>query len=74
MLARLLPTGSGYARGGEWRRFKYSEDAEYNGLITAVRLDSLLGLVCKVAPDSVRIGGSGCVIWPVRVRLLATGC
>ncbi|RLF72951.1 transposase, partial [Thermococci archaeon] len=29
---------------------------------------------CKVAPDSMRIGGSGCVNRPVRVRLLATGC
>ena len=28
----------------------------------------------KVAPDSGRIGGSGRVNRPVRVRLLATGC
>ena len=28
----------------------------------------------KVAPESVRIGGSGRVNRPVRVRLLATGC
>ena len=25
-------------RGGEWRRFRYSEDAEYNDLVTAVRV------------------------------------
>jgi len=31
LLARALPRG-------EWRRFKYSEDAEYNDLITAVRV------------------------------------
>ena len=35
----------GYARGGEWGRFKYSEDVEYKDPITAVRLDDLLGLV-----------------------------
>ena len=52
LLARPLPKGW-------WGRFKYSEDAGYNDLVTAVRLDSLLGLVCKVAPESVRIGGSG---------------
>jgi len=28
----------------------------------------------KVAPESGRIGGSGCVNRPVRVRLLAMGC
>ena len=28
----------------------------------------------KVAPDSVRIGGSGRVNRPVRVRLPVTGC
>jgi len=51
LLARPLPRG--------WGRFKYSEDAGYNDLVTAVRLDSLLGLVCKVAPESGRTGGSG---------------
>ena len=34
-----------FERRGGWVRFKYSEDAEYNDLITAVRLDNLLGLV-----------------------------
>jgi len=61
-------------RGGEWVRFKYSEDAENNNLVTAEWLDNLLGLVCKVAPESGRIGGSGRVNRPVRVRLPATGC
>jgi len=32
-------------RRGEWVRFKYSENAEYNDLVTAEWLDSLLGLV-----------------------------
>ena len=27
-------------RGGEWRRFRYSEDAEYNDLATAEWLDN----------------------------------
>jgi len=27
-------------RKGRWVRFKYSEDAEYNDLVTAVRLDN----------------------------------
>jgi len=27
-------------RGGGWVRFKYSEDAEYNDFITAVKLDN----------------------------------
>jgi len=40
LLARLLPKGRGYARGGGWVRFKYSEDAENNDPITAVRLDN----------------------------------
>jgi len=40
LLARPLPKGRGYARGGGWVRFKYSEDAEYNDLVTAVRLDN----------------------------------
>ncbi|WP_167888588.1 hypothetical protein [Thermococcus sp. MV5] len=40
LLARPLPRGMGYARGGGWRRFKYSKEIEYDGLVTAVRLDS----------------------------------
>jgi len=33
-------------RGGGWGRFKYSEGKRYNDdLVTAVRLDNLLGLV-----------------------------
>ena len=67
LLVRPLPKGW-------WGRFKYSENAEYNDLVTAEWLDSLLGLVCKVTPDSERIGGSDRVNRPVRVRLPATGC
>ena len=62
MLVRPLPRG-------EWRRFRYSEDIEYKDLVTAVRLDNLLGLVCKVVPDSRRIGGSGHVNPPVGSKL-----
>jgi len=41
LLARPLPKGRGYARGGEREIFKYSEGKRYNDdLVTAVRLDS----------------------------------
>jgi len=40
LLARPLPKGRGYARGGGREIFKYSEDAEYNDLTTAERLDN----------------------------------
>jgi len=68
---KFYPPGRPLPRG--WVRFKYSEDIEYNDLVTAVRLDGLLGLVCKVTPESGRIGGSGRVNRPVRVRLPVTG-
>jgi len=60
----------GYTRGGGWGRFKYPKKQFWNS--RKAGQPARVGV--KVAPDSGRIGGSGRVNRPVRVRLPVTEC